>query len=39
MKLHFKQRMFSWLDSYDIWNEAGETQYTVKGQLAWGHCL
>lgn len=39
MKLHFKQRMFSWLDSYDIWNEAGETLYTVRGQLSWGHCL
>jgi len=39
MKLLFKQRMFSWFDSYDIYNEAGETVYTVKGQLAWGHCL
>ena len=39
MKLLFKQRMFSWLDSYDIYNFAGETVYTVKGQLAWGHCL
>ncbi len=39
MKLLFKQRFFSWLDSYDIYNEAGETVYTVKGELAWGHCL
>lgn len=39
MKLLFKQRFFSWFDSYDIYNEAGETVYTVKGQLAWGHCL
>lgn len=39
MKLLFKQRFFSWLDSYDIFNEAGTTVYTVKGQLAWGHCL
>ena len=39
MKLLFKQRLFSWLDSYDIYNEAGETEYTVRGQLAWGHCL
>lgn len=39
MKLLFKQRLFSWFDSYDIFNEAGETVYTVKGQLAWGHCL
>ena len=39
MKLLFKQRFFSWLDSYDIYNEAGETVYTVRGELAWGHCL
>ena len=39
MKLLFKQRFFSWLDSYDIYNEAGEAVYVVKGQLAWGHCL
>lgn len=39
MKLLFKQRMFSWFDSYDIYNEAGEVVYVVKGQLAWGHCL
>lgn len=39
MKLLFKQRLFSWFDSYDIYNQAGETVYTVKGQLAWGHCL
>ena len=39
MKLLFKQRFFSWFDSYDIYNESGETVYTVKGQLSWGHCL
>lgn len=39
MKLLFKQRFFSWFDSYDIYNEARETVYTVKGQLSWGHCL
>lgn len=39
MKLLFKQRFFSWFDSYDIYGENGETIYTVKGQLAWGHCL
>ena len=39
MKLLFKQRFFSWFDSYDIFNEYGETVYTVKGQLSWGHCL
>jgi uncharacterized protein YxjI len=39
MKLLFKQRFFSWLDSYDIYDEAGRPVYTVKGQLSWGHCL
>lgn len=39
MKLLFKQRFFSWFDSYDIFDEAGNIVYTVKGQLAWGHCL
>lgn len=39
MKLLFKQRFFSWFDSYDIYDEEGNIVYTVKGQLAWGHCL
>ena len=39
MKLLFKQRFFSWFDSYDIYTEFGQTAYTVKGQLAWGHRL
>ena len=39
MKLLFKQKMFSWLDSYDIYYEDGSVAYTVKGQLSWGHCL
>lgn len=39
MKLLFKQRFFSWLDSYDIFDENGTRIFTVKGVLAWGHCL
>ena len=39
MKLIFKQRIFSWFDSYDIYDEAGNVVYEVKGKLAWGHCL
>ena len=39
MKLLFKQRFFSWFDSYDIYDEDGNTVYTVEGQLAWGHCM
>lgn len=37
MKLLFKQRMFSWFDSYDIFDENGNTVYTVEGKFAWGH--
>ncbi len=39
MKLLFKQRFFSWFDSYDIYDEDGNTVFTVKGQLSWGHRL
>lgn len=39
MKLLFKQRIFSWFDSYDVFDEQGEIMFTVKGQLSWGHCL
>lgn len=39
MKLLFKQRLFSWLDSYDIYDEDGNTCYTVQGQLSLGHRL
>lgn len=39
MKLLFKQRFFSWFDSYDIFDEHGNTLFTVEGQLSWGHCL
>lgn len=39
MKLLFKQRLFSWFDSYDIYDDMGNVVYEVKGQLAWGHCL
>lgn len=39
MKLYFKQRFFSWFDSYDVFDGEGNTLYRVKGQLAWGHKL
>ena len=39
MKLLFKQRFFSWFDSYDIYDETGNTVYVVKGELSWGHLL
>lgn len=39
MKLLFKQRLFSWFDSYDVYDEAGNTIFSVKGELALGHLL
>ena len=39
MKLMFKQRLFSWLDSYDVFDRDGSAVYTVKGELRWGHRL
>lgn len=39
MQLLFKQRMFSWFDSYDIYDADKNTVFTVKGQPAWGHLL
>ncbi len=39
MKLYFKQRFFSWFDSYDIYYEDGSVAYSVEGKLSWGHCL
>lgn len=39
MKLLFKQRLFSWFDRYDIYDEDGNVVYEVKGELSWGHRL
>lgn len=39
MKLLFKQRFFSWFDSYDIFDTNGNTVFTVEGRLSWGHLL
>ena len=39
MKLLFKQRFFSWFDSYDIYNDDGQVIYQVEGKLSWGHKL
>lgn len=39
MKLLFRQRLFSWFDSYDIYSENEEKVYMVKGQISWGHLL
>lgn len=39
MKMLFKQRFFSWFDSYDIFDKNGRVLYSVKGELSWGHLL
>ena len=33
MKLLFRQRFFSWLDSYDVYYENGQIAYTVEGKF------
>ena len=39
MQLLFKQRFFSWFDSYDIYDVSGNILFSVEGKLSWGHCL
>ena len=37
MKLIYRERILSWFDSSDIYDENGNTVYTIKGRLHWGH--
>ena len=38
MQLRIKQRVFSWTDSYDVYDETGRAKYFVKAEfLALGH--
>ncbi len=38
MQLYIQQRVFSWTDSYDIYDESGEARYYVEGEfLTLGH--
>lgn len=40
MKLLIKQRLFTWRDSYDVYDESGEARYTVRSELfSMGHQL
>ena len=39
MRMLFKQRFFTWFDSYDIYDDNENVLFSVEGQLAWGHCL
>ena len=37
MKLLMKQRVFSWTDTYDVYDEAGNKKYFVKQNcFGWG---
>lgn len=38
MKLMIKQRIFSWTDSYDVYDETGDARYEVKAEFfSFGH--
>ena len=40
MQLLIKQRVFSWSDTYDVYDEAGNVKYFIKGEfLSVGHRL
>jgi uncharacterized protein YxjI len=39
VQLLFKQRFFSWFDSYDIYDAQGRTVFTVEGKMSWGRRL
>ena len=39
MRMLFKQRFFSWFDSYDIYSESGEVIFQVQGKFSWGKKL
>ena len=33
MRLYIKQKIFSWGDSFSVYDENGDTQYTVEGEV------
>ena len=39
MRLIFKQKAFSWFDSYEVYDEYGNVLYTVEGRMSWGKKL
>lgn len=39
MKLILKQKIFSLMDSYNIYDEHDQVVYTVSSRLSWGHKL
>jgi len=39
MKLILKERILSWFDSFNVYDESGDIVFRVKGKLSWGHKL
>ena len=39
MILLLKQKVFSWFDSYNIYDENENVIYKIKGEFSWGHLL
>lgn len=39
MRLMFKQRFFSWFDSYDVFDMRENVVYKVEGEFSWGKRL
>lgn len=37
MKLIMKQKIVSWFDSYNVYDENDNVVFIVKGKFAWGH--
>lgn len=33
MGLYIRQRIFSWTDSYDVYDESGEARYEVRAEF------
>lgn len=33
MKLHIRQRIFSWTDSYDVYDETGTARYEIRAEF------
>lgn len=39
MKLYIQQKIFSWFDSFNVFDENGNKVYNIKGKLSWGKCV
>lgn len=39
MKLHIHQKIFSWFDSFSVYDDHGDKVYDIQGKLSWGKCV